>query len=227
MQKTFVLLALILLTSCSTIDYKPTISLQTCPKTIKKSVQMEKLVNKCPATDSIDPSMGLAITSRKYMPSDLDLALTHEIMNDFNNNALFSHISKRTDNPDLYIRGEINGFYGKSGMTTFGRVSYYLAMGSVIAVAATNQPLFFLGCAPFYSAFLGVPLGYNESGISITLRIYDKDNKLLGTYTATEKVYESQSIYENQMALSNLTNQTLTKVMQQIRDKILADEGKF
>ena len=217
-----------MLSSCTTISYTPKVTLDVSPRTIEKTVQLEKLNDKTPIDDRINPFFGLSVTNDESLTGGLDIEVTNAIVSDFSTNAVFDNISRRESNPDFIIRGEITKFYGKSEMNTFGKVSWGLAMAALIIAPITEEPAVLLGAVPLLTWYLGVPISKNTTEISITLKIYNPDNELIGTYQGVAQEGIQTDIYKNKaFAVPSLTNKNFSNAIQQIRDQIMRDYDKF
>lgn len=216
------------LTSCTTISYIPKVSLDVSPKTINSTVQVDKFTDLSPEADRNNPFMGLSVTNPEAMSSNLDVEVANAVASDFATSGLFKYASRRVDNADFVIKGEIKRFYGKSQPNTFGYISTAVGMVSLVVAPAANQPLILLGTAPIFAWYFGVPIQKNTAEVEITLKVYDKGNNLVGTYTGRAVEKTSMSLYKNAtMATPTLTNTVFSRVMQQIREQIIADSNKF
>jgi hypothetical protein len=223
-----VLVVILLLSSCSTISYVPKVTLDISPKTINKSVQIERLKDLSPIEDRVNPFMGTSVTNEGSLPGGLELEVTNEIISDFANNGVFSKIGRKIDNPDYIIKGEIRLFYGKSQVNTFFKVSWILAMATVIIAPIVEEPAVLIGAIPFLTCYLGVPVSKNTSEVEIELQIFNAESKLIGTYTGIGSEGISTNMYKNKaLAIPSMTNQVFSKAVQQIRDQIIQDFEKF
>ncbi|HUE37587.1 MAG TPA: hypothetical protein VMO20_09365, partial [Candidatus Acidoferrum sp.] len=109
-------------TGCTSISYKPEISLGESPRTIHASVKLNQFVDKCPKDDESDQPLGISACAPGTLQGDLATDVTDAILTDFNNNQVFETIKKRYDTqdiqPDLILSGTINRFSGKFRMDT-------------------------------------------------------------------------------------------------------------
>jgi hypothetical protein len=163
------LTAMILCNSCSTISYVPKVNLDISPKTINKTVQVEKLIDSTPSGYKKNLFLRPSVTNRKSLSSDLNLEVTNAIVSDFAVNGLFKQVSGKVDNPDFVIKGEIKKFVGKSELNTFGKVSYFGTLTTIIIVSSAGTPIVGLGIAPFLGWFTGIPISKNTSEIEIIM----------------------------------------------------------
>jgi len=215
---------LFLITSCSTISYAPKVSLDVSPKTINKAVQVDKFVDSTPVGDKKNPFAGVSITNEESLSNALDIEVTNAIVADFATNGLFKQVSRKVENPDYILKGEIVKFSGKSELNEFAKISWGLALISVIAAPIARNASLYIGAIPLYSCYLGLPVSRNTSDIEIIVKLYDKNNTLIGTYTGKANDKISTSIYKNKMlAVPTLTNKTFSAAVMQIREQILND----
>jgi hypothetical protein len=219
---------LILITSCSTISYAPKVSLDVSPKSINKTVQVDKFIDSSPIADRKNPFGGVSVTNSESLSSELNVEVTNAIVSDFATNGLFKQVSRKVDNPDYTIKGEIIKFSGKSELNEFARFSFGLAIASVIIAPIVHSSAILWGTVPLYSCYLGLPVSRNTADIELTIKLYDKNNTLIGTYSgkADEKV--STSMYKNKMlAVPTLTNKAFSAAVLQIREQLLNDMSKI
>lgn len=227
-KTTFLCALLIFITSCSTISYTPKVSLDVSPKTINKKVQVDKFVDLTTMSDKKNPFGGVSVTNAESLSNDLDIEVTNAIVTDFSNNGVFQHVSRRIENPDYIIKGEIVKFSGKSEMNDFAKISWGLAMASIVIAPIVKNAKFYFGTIPLYSCYLGLPVSRNTSEIEIIIRLYDKNKSLIGTYTGKSNDIISTSMYKNKMlAVPTMTNKAFSAAVMQIRDQILNDMNKF
>jgi hypothetical protein len=195
-----------LFSSCVTVSYTPKVSLDVSERTVKKAVVVEKLTDISPVEDRENPVDGSSVTNPKALPGDLSVDVTNAIVSDFATNGVFSQISRRLDNPDYILKGEIKKFMGKSRPTAYywGSASAY-TVASVAAITSNPEPsILVLGLLPVAGLFLGVPARRNLVEIEIELKLYDKAGSLLSTYTGKGQENRAMSIYNNAMlALPN------------------------
>lgn len=226
------LFASLIISACATISYTPKISLDVCPNTINKSVQFEKLIDRSPAEDRRNPFSGSSVTNDESLSSTLDLVITNEIISDFSNNGLFSKVSRKVENPDLYIRGEIRRFAGKYSLNAFGTV---WLLGSTVFVftaplqsgnSSSVSPVAYASLFLLATPFLGIPMNKVNTDVEIELRIFDRNQNQLGTYVGHFKENINSSIYKNkQLAVPSMTNKAFSGAIGQIRNKILMDQA--
>jgi len=220
----------ILIASCTTISYVPKVSLDLSPKTINKTVQIDRFKDASPAEHKITPFMGLSVTNRESLANELDLEVTNAVVSDFSENRLFKEVGRKIENPDFVIKGEIKEFYGKSQLNAFAKISMItLIAGSMASIFAKELWIFYLSYAPMFSWYFGAPVSKNTSEIVIEMRLYDNNNdKLINTYTGKGTVLNSSSIYDNKIfAIPTMTNKAFSRAIMQIRDQILADMDKL
>jgi hypothetical protein len=214
----------IFITSCSTISYVPNISLDISPKTINKSVQIEKFVDLSPLSDTKNPIGGFSVTNPEALSNMLDVEVTNAVVADLSTSGLFKQVSRKIDNPDYILKGEIIKYAGKSELNDFTKITLGIAVASMIMLSATNNNNYILGVLPAYSYYFGVPFTKHTAKIEIIMKLYDKNNILIGTYTGKASDRNSSNLYHNKsLAVSRLTNKTFSSVIMQIREQILKD----
>lgn len=196
----------LLVSSCATISYTPKVSLDVSPTTIRKTVKVENLVDKISQEQKAKPVSGYSVTDSESLAGDLSSEVTNAIIEDFNSNAVFSKISKKEDQPDLILKGEIVSFEGKFRPTT--------AMWITIPIDLIW--------------FLGVPVFKDIVNVEIKLSIYNKSGMLIGEYSGKSSDTKLYTIYKNAaLGLPAKTNKYFSEAIKQIREKILLDINKF
>lgn len=219
---------LVFTTSCSTISYVPKVSLDVSPKSINKAVQIDKFIDSSPVADRKNPFGGVSVTNAEALSNELDIEVTNAIVSDFATNGLFKQVSRKIENPDYTIKGEIIKFSGKSELNEFAKFSFGLAIASVFIAPIVRSPAIYFGTVPLYSCYLGLPVSRNSADIEIILKLYDRNNILIGTYSGKANEKMSTSIYKNKMlAVPTLTNKTFSTAVMQIREQILQDISKI
>lgn len=218
---------LLFIASCTTISYVPKVSLDVSPQTINKTVLVEKFTDLSPKADCKNPFGGVSVTNAESLTSGLDLEVTNAIVSDFAVNGVFSQVSRKIENPDYIMTGEIIKFSGKSEMNEYAKFAYVTALVSVVAAPVLQNSLLYFGTVPLYSCYLGIPIMRNSANIEIRLKLYDNNRNLVGTYSAKHYQDEMNSMYRNKMmAVPTLTNQTFSNVVLQLRDQMLEDLTK-
>jgi hypothetical protein len=200
---------IILVNSCATVSYSPNVRLDLSPLTIKKSLEIAKFVDNTPEKDKRNPFNGFSVTNKKALVSELSIEVTNAIVYDFSTNAVFKQCSRRIENPDFIMKGEIKRFLGKSRMTKYGLISMCTYVGIL-------------------TWYFGLPVRVNETEMQLVISIYDSKQNLVGAYTSNFKDRQLSSIYKDKTAaLLTLTNKSFSSAVQQIRDQILVDIAKY
>ncbi len=214
--------------SCSTISYSPKLTLDVSPKTIQKSVQVEKFIDSSPLEDKQNPFLGLSVTNQESLSGELNLEVTNAIISDFSVNAVFSSISRKLEKPDYLMKGEIIKFNGKSTLNNYAKASYVMALAAFIIAPIAAEPLVYLGTIPLFTWYLGIPISNNTSEISIVIKLYDKNNLLVGTYQNDISSRKSSNMYNNRsLAVPSMTNKLFSEAIQNIRMQIIQDIDKL
>lgn len=204
----FLFLGLII-SSCSTVSYTPRISLDMSPKTINKSVAVEKFVDNTLEKDKENPFFGYSVTNKKALTSDLSIEITNAVILDFHTNAVFKNISRRIDNSDFIMKGEINKFKGTSRMTTYGLISLCTVVG-------------------VYTWFFGIPIQKNETEVEVVISVFNRNNELIGKYSGKYEDKILGTLYKSEQSrLLNQTNKSFSNVVSDIRQQILNDISKY
>jgi len=129
---------ILFLSSCAVMSYSPKVNLDISPQTISRTVTVEKLKDNSPPEDKNNPFMGFSATNKESLSNDLETEVTNAIVSDFSTNALFKNISRRTDNPDIIMKGEIKRFVGKSRPTIYAYIGTFLALPAYGIIQAPN-----------------------------------------------------------------------------------------
>lgn len=198
-----------LVSSCATISYTPTVSLDISPKTINKTIFVEKFVDKTPEKDKKNPFLGISVTNKEALANDLSIEITRAVIGDFQMNGVFKDLSRRNDNADFIMKGEIRSFTGKCSMTKYGLISLFTVYG----------PL---------TWYFGVPVKKNETRIELMISLYDRSNQLVGKYSGVYKDKSTMTVYNNKsLALVNLTNKSFSNAISDIREQLMRDINKY
>lgn len=231
-----ILSALLVLSSCTTISYSPKVSLDVSPRTINKSVQVEKFKDLSPQEDTENPLFGLSVTNTEALSNSLDLEVTNAIVTDFAINGVFRQISRKVENPDLIIKGEIRKFTGISELNTHAKFSFLLALAGPIAGliytssggsythsgSETFAEIMLICEIPLLSGYFGIPIRSNYSEVEIVLYLYDNKNTLIGSYTGKSSDERSASMYRDiHLAVPNMTNKVFSEAVMQIREQLM------
>lgn len=197
--------AALLATGCTSINYRPAVSLGESPQTIKATVKLEPFVDLSPPEDK--SKQGVSVCAPGTLEGDLATDVTDAILMDFNNNQVFEVVKKRFDTePDLVMKGTIHRFYGKFGPTTLMYVTV---------------PIDIIW-------FFGIPIMEDKGEIDLEVSISRPDGTILGTYRGQSKLSDSFNMYENAvLGLPTRVNNAFSDSVAQIRKQMLEDEGKL
>jgi hypothetical protein len=199
----------VFLSGCTSVTYKPGLSLDKSPVKIKAKAQVESFVDHSPAMDKDRRIGGVSATEPKTLAGDLATEVTNAVINDFLINGVFQEVGKSVDNPDLIVKGEIRKFYGKAGINSFGWLTY---------------PTNFI--APIW--LLGLPVNSSEGAVDIALTIHRRDGTLIGEYNGQAKFSDSYSVYSGEtLAVGTRLNKAFNEAIEKIRAQIIGDEEKF
>lgn len=226
----FVLTAIIGLSSCTSLSYTPKVSLDISTKTIQKNLQVEKFKNLTKPEDSKAPFMGVSTTDKDAMPAELDLGVTNAIVEDFSNNSVFKQVSRRIENPDYILKGEIKRFSGIYKANNYAKWSLGISYTGLIVGLSINNPIVIIGASlPVLSFYFGIPIDKETNEVEIIVYLYNNKNELVGTYSGKASAQEQFSMYSKNkvLALPTELNRTFSKAVQEIREKILVDIAKI
>jgi len=199
----------VFLSGCTSVTYKPGLSLEKSPVKIKAKAQVESFVDHSPATDKDRRIGGVSATEPKTLAGDLATEVTNAVINDFLINGVFQEVGKSVDNPDLIVKGEIRKFYGKAGINSFGWLTY---------PANVMAPIW----------LLGLPVNSSEGAVDIVLTISRPDGTFVGEYAGQAKFSDTYSVYSGEtLAVGTRLNKAFNEAIEKIRAQILADEEKF
>ena len=201
-----VIVFIVIAAGCASISYKPSLSLDESPKTIKARALIQKFTDESPPEDKDSKVGGVSVAEPGTIEGDLATGVTNEILSDFRDNRVFLDVGKSLDNPDIVIKGRILRFYGKGGINAIGWFTILLS------------PLW----------YLGLPIQTVEEEVSIEISLWQQDGSQIGTYKGYVQDSEDFSMY-TQVALSapSRTNNAFGRAIRQIRDQMLKDEEKI
>ena len=97
------------------ISYKPSLTLDASPKTIKARVSLSKFVDQTPSDDRGTKLLGVSVAEPNTLEGDLATGVTNAVLSDFRDNRVFDVIEKNLDDADFVIKGKIQRFSGKGG----------------------------------------------------------------------------------------------------------------
>jgi hypothetical protein len=194
-------------TGCTSVNYKPSVSLGMSPKTIKGSVKLETFVDASPSGDKSSVAFGVSTCEPGTLEGELVSDVTDAILTDFSNNQVFENIKKRPDGqPNYIVKGTIHRFYGKFGTT----------------------PVFWLTIPADILWLFGVPIMKDSIGVELEVSIERPDGTVIGNYRGQSSGSRWYNMYQNsQFALPTRTNKAFSESVAQIREQILKDEEKF
>ncbi len=208
--KFLIALFVFVLASCTSIHYKPELSLKKSPQKINARAKIETFVDVSPIKDRDKRLFGTSATEPNTLDGDLADEITNAIEKDFEANRLFISVDHNVENPDVIIKGTIKRFYGKSGLNP---------LGGTIAVGSVYPPVGLL-------LLLGIPVQTVEGEVDIELVLLKPDGTPMGTYSGHSKFYNWYSIYNQRMfAIGTRLNQAFGEAIGKIREQILADKG--
>jgi len=121
-------------------------------------------------------------------------------------NAVIAEAGKNIEYPDVVMTGEIKRFYGRAGLNSVGWIT--------------------LPINPIW--FLGVPMQSSEGELDLEVSIRRPGGMLLGPYSGRSQFSDCYTMYNNSIhGVGTALNRSFTHAIQQIRDQIIADKGKF
>ena len=197
---------LILVGGCTSISYKPSLSLGPSPVTIHRKVQVDSFRDESPPRDKGRKVGGTSATEPGTMAGDLAAEVTNAVLTDFNNNAVFETIRARVEDPDLIMRGTIRRFYGH---------------------AAPNA-LFWATIPVDFIWFFGLPIQSDKGEVDLEVQLYRPDGTLVSTYGGRSEFSGMYTMYNNPvLGIGTRLNRAFDDAISQIRAQIVADAGRL
>jgi hypothetical protein len=194
------------LSACTAISYHPALSLGPSPVRIPAKIKVETFVDRSPSEDKTKRAGGSSATEPDSMTGELGTEVTNAVIADFLANGVFAEAGKNIEHPDAVMTGEIKRFYGRAGLNSVGWIT--------------------LPINPIW--FLGVPMQSSEGEVDLKVSIRRLDGALLGKYSGRSQFSDWYTMYNNSIyGVGTALNRSFTHAMQQIRDQIIADKGKF
>lgn len=201
-----VLASALALGACTAISYKPALSLGPSPVKIPAKIQVETFVDRSPSEDKTKRAGGSSATEPDSMTGDLGTEVTNAVITDFMANGLFAEVGRHIEHPDAVMTGQIKRFYGRAGLNAAGWIT--------------------LPINPIW--LLGVPMQSSEGGVDLEVSIRRSDGAVLGTYSGRSQFSDWYTMYNQSVwGVGTALNKAFTEAMQQIRDQIIADKGRF
>jgi hypothetical protein len=200
------LASVLALGACTSISYKPALSLGPSPIKIPAKLQVETFVDHSPPEDKTKRALGVSATEPDTLAADLSTEVTNAVIADFLINGVFAEAGKNITNPDAVMTGEIKRFYGRAGLNGAGVIT--------------------LPINPIW--LLGVPMQSSEGGVDLAVTIRRPDGTSLGTYSGRSEFSGWYTMYNRvDIGVGTALNKAFNQAMQQIRDRILADKDRF
>lgn len=192
--------------ACTSISYKPALSLGLSPIKIPAKLQVETFTDRSPSEDKSKRALGVSATEPDTLAGDLATEVTNAVIADLLINGVFAEVGKSIKNPDAVMTGEIRRFYGRAGINTAGVIT--------------------LPINPIW--FLGVPMQSSEGEVDLAVSIRRPDGTVLGTYSGRSEFSGWYTMYNQPMlGVGTALNKAFNQAMQQIRERIIADKDRF
>ena len=118
-----VLASVLFLSACTSISYRPALSLGSSPIKIPAKLQVETFVDRSPSEDKSKRALGVSATEPDTLAGDLATEVTNAVIADFLINGVFAEAGKSITNPDAVMTGEITRFYGRAGINAVGVIT--------------------------------------------------------------------------------------------------------
>ncbi len=203
---TLALASVLFLSACTSISYKPALSLGPSPIKIPAKLQVETFVDRSPSEDKSKRAGGSSATEPDSLAGDLGTEVTNAVIADFLANGVFTEVGKHIQHPDAVMTGQIKRFYGRAGLNAAGWIT--------------------LPINPIW--FLGIPMQSSEGEVDLEVSIRRPDGAVLGTYSGRAQFSDWYTMYNPSIhGVGTALNKAFTQAMQQIRDQIIADKGKL
>lgn len=194
------------LSACTSISYKPALSLGPSPVKIPAKIRVETFVDRSPAEDKTKRAGGSSATEPDSMAGDLGTEVTNAVIADFLANGVFAEVGRHVERPDAVMTGEIKRFYGRAGLNAAGWIT--------------------LPISPIW--LLGIPMQSSEGEVDLFVTIRRLDGTPLGTYSGRSQFSDWYTMYNQSVwGVGTALNKAFTEAMQQIRNRILADKDRF
>ena len=201
-----ILIAVLFLSACTAISYKPALSLGPSPVKIPAKIQVETFVDRSPSEDKTKRAGGSSVTEPDSMAGDLGTEVTNAVIADFLANGVFAEVGRHVERPDAVMTGEIKRFYGRAGLNAAGWIT--------------------LPINPIW--LLGIPMQSSEGGVDLEVSIRRPDGAVVGTYSGRSQFSDWYTMYNQSVwGVGTALNKAFTEAMQQIRDQMIADKGKL
>jgi len=216
--------------SCTPLRYTPRVTLSPCEETINRKIEVKKFIDLSPLKDKKAKIDKYTITSDLSLSDSLDNLITNAIVSDFSENNLFAQVGRDVYEPDFILKGEVRKFSGLQTDSGFSATIGILSIGTVIAGGIIDAPVAVLAALGIvFVPYLGFTLGKHTSDVEIVVRVYDKNNNLIGEYEGKSSNSQKYSAYKNFKVtdLHRLLNEDFSKAIEQIRNQIIKDKDLF
>jgi len=193
--------------SCTSFTYKPAISLNASPKTIKATVQIETFADETPPADKWKQFGGVSATEPGTLAGELAIEVTDAVLTDFSNNLVFDAIKKKVEGePDLIMNGRIHRFYGKAGPNA---VFWFTIPVDIVWLC-------------------GVPVLRDKGEVDLEISLRRPGGPVLATYRAKSQFGKWYTIYNNPtMGIGTRLNRAFSECIANIRQQIVNDAAKL
>jgi hypothetical protein len=201
-----VLASALFLSACTAISYHPALSLGPSPVRIPAKMKVQTFVDRSPSEDKTKRIGGSSATEPDSLAGDLGTEVTNAVIADFLANGVFAEVGKNIEHPDAVMTGQIKRFYGRAGLNSVGWIT--------------------LPINPIW--LLGVPMQSSEGEVDLEVSIRRLDGALLGKYSGRSQFSDWHTMYNQSiLGVGTALNKSFNQAIQQIRDQIIADKGKF
>ena len=168
-----ILIAVLFLSACTAISYKPALSLGPSPVKIPAKIQVETFVDRSPSEDKTKRAGGSSATEPDSMAGDLGTEVTNAVIADFLANGVFAEVGRHVERPDAVMTGQIKRFYGRAGLNAAGWIT--------------------LPVNPIW--LLGIPMQSSEGGVDPEVSIRRPDGAVVGTYSSHSQFSDWYTMY--------------------------------
>ena len=200
------LCVLALLSGCTSISYKPSLSLGPSLATIDRRVQIETFRDESPPGDRGKKVAGTSATEPGTLAGELSNEVTNAVLTDFHNNAVFKDVRRRLDAPDLVMRGTIRRFYAHAGPT----------------------PLMWATIPIDIIWFFGLPVQGDKGEVDLYVSLHRPDQSLVAEYHGRSEFSKWYTIYSNPvLGIGTRLNKAFDDAVDQIRRQMIADQAKL
>ncbi len=235
--------------SCKIVynPYHPSVRLQSSPKSINKTVRVEKFVD---LSDTIKyealhkkPLKGAKNSKKAFESYNFENEVTNAIISDFSAKGIFKNIGRNVDNPDFVLKGEIKKFTLSCNQNTLFKICAWSWFGTytvnpiISIISIVSQPVpspIYVLAIPSVAVLTTIPFlagastGHPVMEVEIIVSLYDKKNNLIGTYIGKDEAGYTDKLFKvNSKTYPDRANAIFSNVVGQIQEQIQKDINRL